>query len=137
MRASKGEQVAGGMPEKVLIVEDEFMLAHMLEDMIQSLGVADVSHAATLADAQGLVDAHEFDFAFLDINLGDEDSMPLARELQKRDIRFVFASGYDSKYDGEGISAPLLRKPLALEEIRAALTFDRPDEASERIGRIG
>lgn len=137
MRASGGEQMAAEMPAKVLIVEDEYMLAHMLEEMIQSLGVDEVSHAATLADAQGLVEAHEFDFAFLDINLGEENSIPLARELHARNIRFVFASGYDSKYDGEGISAPLLRKPLALEEIRAALTSDRPDDTTERIGRIG
>lgn len=137
MRASGGEQMAARMPAKVLIVEDEYMLAHMLEEMIQSLGVDEVSHAATLADARGLVDAHEFDFAFLDINLGEENSIPLAHELRARNIRFVFASGYDSKYDGEGISAPLLRKPLALEEIRAALISDRPDDITERIGRIG
>ncbi|MEM8695064.1 MAG: response regulator [Pseudomonadota bacterium] len=129
--------MSGALPEKILIVEDEYMLAHMLQEMIESLGVADISHAATLADAHELVDAYDFDFAFLDINLGDENSMPLARELQAREIRFVFASGYDSKYDGEGVSAPLLRKPLALEEIRTALMHDRPDESSERIGRIG
>ncbi|QLC25987.1 response regulator [Parasphingopyxis algicola] len=125
------------MPEKVLIVEDEHMLAYVLQNMIESLGVPEVSHAATLADAQNLVDEQQFDFAFLDINLGKESSIPLAHELDRRNVRFVFASGYDSQYEAEGLSAPLLRKPLGLEEIRAALTSDRPDETVERIGRIG
>lgn len=128
--------MSDNLPEKILIVEDEHMLAFMLEDMIHSLGISDTSHAATLGDAQDLVDAHDFDFAFLDINLGEENSISLAQELDRRNIRFVFASGYDSTYDAAGITAPLLRKPLVLEEIRKALTHDWPDEDSERIGRI-
>ncbi|MGJ8535522.1 MAG: response regulator [Parasphingopyxis sp.] len=134
---STGGTMREKMPEKILIVEDEHMLAFMLEDMIQSLCNCDVSHASTLADARGLVDSQDFDFAFLDINLGEENSLPLARELHERNIRFVFASGYDSKYDAKNITAPLLRKPLGLEEIRTALLEDRPDETSDRIGRIG
>jgi DNA-binding response OmpR family regulator len=129
--------VPNNVPEKVLIVEDEHMLASVLQDMVESLGVPEVSHAATLADARGLVDEQDFDFAILDINLGEENSIPLAHELHRRNIRFVFASGYDSQYDAEGISAPLLRKPLGLEEIRVAMTDDRPDEKIDRIGRIG
>jgi CheY-like chemotaxis protein len=125
------------LPGKVLIVEDEYMLAVILQDMVESLGVPKVSHAATLDDALDMVEHDEFDFAFLDINLGEENSFPVARELVQRKIRFVFASGYDSNYDSEGISAPLLRKPLGLEEIRAVLTSDNPDEEIDRIGRIG
>ena len=125
------------MPEKILIVEDEYMLAFMLEDIIKSLGTADVSHAATLADARGLVDSQDFDFAFLDINLGDEDSFPIAQQLRDRNIRFVFASGYDSKYDANNITAPLLRKPLRIEEIRAVLTQELSDDSAERIAQIG
>jgi DNA-binding response OmpR family regulator len=134
---STGGAMNAKMPEKILIVEDEHMLAFMLEDMLQSLCSCDVSHASTLADARGLVESQAFDFAFLDINLGKEDSLPLAKELHERNIRFVFASGYDSKYDSKSITAPLLRKPLGIDEIRSALSQDRPDDAAERIGRIG
>lgn len=129
--------MSGDMPDKILIVEDEHMLAFMLEDMIQSLGHCDIRHASTLSAAQGLVASQDFDFAFLDINLGDENSLPLAQELQDRNIRFVFASGYDSRYDAKSITAPLLRKPLRIEDVKAALSHDRPDDHVEGIGRIG
>ncbi|MBC2776691.1 response regulator [Parasphingopyxis marina] len=125
------------LPEKVLIVEDEFMLAVMLQDILETLGVRQVSHAATLADALDLVAREPFDFAFLDINLGKENSIPVARALADRDIRFVFASGYDAKFVAEGISAPLLRKPLGLDEIRTVLTASDFDTQSGRISRIG
>lgn len=125
------------MPANVLIVEDEHMLAYVLQDMVESLGVLSVSHAATLADALDLVARNEFDFAFLDINLGKENSIPVARQLGERNVPYVFASGYDSKYDAEGLTAPLLRKPIGIEEIKAALTSRRPDAGNEHIGRIG
>jgi DNA-binding response OmpR family regulator len=124
-------------PENVLIVEDEFMLAVMLQDMVETLGVPRVSHAATLADALDLVAQESFDFAFLDINLGKENSIPVARVLAERDTRFVFASGYDAKFDSEGVSAPLLRKPLGIDEIRAVLTASDFGTQSGRISRIG
>lgn len=134
---SNRKMMRSQMPEKILIVEDEYMLAFMLEDMLRSLCDCDVSHAATLADARRLVGSQDFDFAFLDINLGKETSLPLAEELHERNIRFVFASGYDAKYDANSITAPLLRKPLALDGIRAALMQDQGDDATGLIDRIG
>ena len=124
------------MPGKVLIVEDEHMIAFMLQEMIESLG-PEVEHAANLADARRLVAEGEIDFAFLDINLGEEDSLPFAKELDDLDVRYVFASGYDSKYEASDVSAPLLRKPLRIEQIKAAFASDRPEEVEAQIGRIG
>ncbi len=124
------------LPGKVLVVEDEHMIAYMLQDMIESLG-PEVEHAATLADARRLLADSDFDFAFLDINLGEENTLSLARELENRGINYVFASGYDSKYEASDVSAPLLRKPLGIEEIKAAFSGDRTSAKMARIGRIG
>lgn len=124
------------IPGRVLIVEDEHMIAFMVEDMIRECGVPDVHHAACLIDALALLDEHEFDFAFLDINLGEENSLPVARRLSKRGIPFVFASGYDMHYDTGGIAAPLLRKPVTMGDIRNAL-IESMSGYEGRIARIG
>lgn len=125
------------IPENVLIVEDEFMLAVVLQDMMEALGVSNVSHAATIDEALALIERGSFEFALLDINLGTDNSLPVARELVRRDIRFVFASGYDAKFDTGGISAPLIRKPLGLDDIRAVLSGDCGLAGTGRIGRTG
>lgn len=125
------------IPQSVLIVEDEHLLAIMLQDMVESLGVAGVRHAATLDEGLKAVEISDFDFAFLDINLGEENSLPIARLLEDRNIPFVFASGYDSNYDAQGISAPLLRKPLGIEDIKRALTRPQYNRYLEAAGRIG
>ena len=111
--------------QHVLLVEDEFLIRMMIEEMLANLGCRSVSTAATITRALALLEAQPFDLALLDVNLRGEMSFPVADELVARGVPFAFSTGYDehslsSRYPG----CPVLRKPfrdLKLQEILATL----------------
>lgn len=80
-------------PHHVLIVEDEMMLAMMVEDVLSAEGYS-VTTAASHAAALAAIDKCDMDVAVLDINLGSHSALPLADELVNRGVPVVFASGY-------------------------------------------
>src|SRR3954469_6352728 len=82
---------------RVLVVEDEMMVAMYVEDLLTDLGFEVAAVATGLEQALPLARNGEFDFAVLDINLAGQLSFPVADELRKRGIPFLFASGYGSK----------------------------------------
>ena len=81
---------------KVLIVEDSYLLALTLEDMLADAGAHVVAIAPSVAVALQAIERHTIDLACLDINLGSETSFPIADALAMRGIPFVFVSAYDS-----------------------------------------
>lgn len=78
---------------RVLLVEDESLVAMLGEDVLTEAGCS-VTVAMRLSDALHAVDQGELDVAILDVNLGNETSYPVAERLTQRDIPFVFATGY-------------------------------------------
>ena len=104
---------------RVLVVEDEPVVAMCLEDILETLGCVTVGPASRLAEGLALAEREELGAAILDINLGGERSTPIAEALQRRGVPFVFASGYGSA--PEGFDAPLLGKPYRDSDIDAAL----------------
>ena len=105
---------------RVLIVEDEPIVAMCLEDMLESLGCVPVGPASRLCDGLALAQAGGFDAAILDINLGGERSIGIADALRGRGVPFAFASGYGSAPEGyEG--HPLLEKPYREAQVMALL----------------
>jgi CheY-like chemotaxis protein len=117
---------------RVLVVEDEMLVAMMLEGMLRDLG-CHVLKAARVAKAVGLVVSEAIDFAILDVNLAGEPSYQVADELRLRSIPFVFASGYDPgslRADFHDIA--VLRKPYMQHEVRHAVT-----EAIRSLRQIG
>lgn len=108
--------------KRILIVEDETLVAFYLEDMLLEMGHTIVGPAVRLADAVVLARDGEIDFAILDMNLAGTPSLPVADILRARGILFVFATGYGP----EGIAAsfgtePTLRKPYTLEALERAV----------------
>ncbi len=82
---------------RVLVVEDEYMIAINLADALERYGVQVVGPAASVADALGLMAAEPtLHAAVLDINLGAETAYPVADELIGRGVPFVFATGYSA-----------------------------------------
>ncbi|EQB06414.1 hypothetical protein L288_11220 [Sphingobium quisquiliarum P25] len=80
---------------RVLLVEDEFLVAMHIEDMLVDLGYKVVGPVSRLEDALKLVHSGEpIDAALLDVNLAGERSWPVARALRDRGIPFLFATGY-------------------------------------------
>jgi CheY-like chemotaxis protein len=108
---------------KVLIVEDEGLVALMIEDVLQDLGCDVVASVAGLKEACSVAATAELDLAVLDINLGGERSFPVAKILRERGVPFMFSTGYGtSGLPSEFSGCPVLGKPFspkALEETLA------------------
>jgi len=105
---------------RVLVVEDEPVVAMCLEDILESLGCETVGPAGRLADGLALLDHAQFGAAILDINLAGERSTPIAEELRRRGVPFAFASGYGAVPEGFE-RWPLIAKPYREGDIDAAL----------------
>jgi DNA-binding response OmpR family regulator len=107
---------------RVLIVEDEALIAMMAEDMIDSLGCVVVGLAASVADAQTALVDTTFDVAILDVNLNGNTSMSLAAVLKQRGTPFAFTTGYGADgIDPEHRDMPVLTKPYSIAALEAAL----------------
>lgn len=108
--------------KRVLIVEDEALLAMQLEDLLVDLGHEVVGLATRIGIAIELARESRIDFAILDINVGGTTSFPVADILHQRGIRFVFATGYgvDGLMDGYR-DATVLQKPYAREDLERAI----------------
>lgn len=80
---------------RVLVVEDEALVAMMIEDILLDAGCHVVGPVAGAADALKLIDETPIDAATLDINLGGENVFPVAQVLADRGVAFILLSGYD------------------------------------------
>ena len=80
--------------KRILVVEDEALIAAMLEDMLHELGATVVGPALTIKSAIALARADEIDAAVLDVNIRSERVDPVADILRNWRIPVVFASGY-------------------------------------------
>lgn len=106
----------------ILIVEDEMLLALMLEDLLLDTGYR-VVHAEKLSHAFELVEREHFDVAILDINLEGAEVFPLAARLRELRIPFVFASASDiSRIGPEFRHYPLIAKPYTIGQVEQSLT---------------
>lgn len=81
---------------RILVVEDEYYLASDLEKVLRENGAKVIGPVGDLSEAMSLIDHHRFDVAIIDINLHDELAYPLADELGRRGIPYVFATGYSA-----------------------------------------
>lgn len=105
-----------------LIVEDEAIVALLVEDMLTELGCAQIWTAANLADATAVAAKRKPDIVILDVNLAGTPSFPLAEKLAELDIPFVFTTGYaadglPAKWAGQ----PVIQKPFAAEALGQAI----------------
>ena len=113
--------------KRVFVVEDEGMIAMLLEDYLEEIGCIVAATAATLDDALVKAAVVEADIAILDINLAGRSSFEVADLLSRRDIPFVFVTGYGAAAAAWTKAAPILTKPFALFELAEVLgeTLDR------------
>lgn len=107
---------------RVLVVEDEMLVAMNIEDMLLDLGHEVAGLASRLEPALSLASEGRFDLAMLDVNLAGQPSFPVADILIARGIPFLFATGYGAKgiapaYRGH----PVLQKPFRERDLGEAL----------------
>lgn len=107
---------------RVLVVEDEAMIAMLIEDMLTELGCAIIGPASNVRQAFAAIEQETFEAAILDVNLNGERTLPVAEELRARNLPFLFATGYgapgiDAGFRGEA----MLTKPFTQSELERAL----------------
>jgi CheY-like chemotaxis protein len=120
-----------GMPNDVLIVEDDPIIALGLEDTILGFGVKTVRTAASVARALEMIADRAPDFALLDVGLVREKSFAIAERLEALQVPFVFVTGYgaDGGFPAAFAHRPRLPKPCSTDALKAVLKR-RPDDAA-------
>lgn len=107
---------------RILVVEDESMVAMWIEDTLAELGCEVAGTASELEDAKALAASLVLDAAVLDVNLNGMRTFPVAEVLMAKRVPFVFSTGYDALGIPEGFrSAPVLAKPFRRADLEAAL----------------
>lgn len=108
---------------RLLVVEDEYLLALYMTDLLEEWGATVIGPAARVEDALALIDASDaMDGALLDVNLAGEAVFPVADRLLARNVPFAFASGYDP-----GLMPPrfadvdVFQKPIDAAALRNAV----------------
>jgi CheY-like chemotaxis protein len=108
--------------QRVLIVEDEGIVAMVVEDYLEDLGCTVVAIAARLEEGEEAARCKVIDVAILDINLAGKVSYPIAAILRGRGIPFLFATGYGAAGLPVGLrGVPVLAKPFRISDLASAL----------------
>ncbi len=105
----------------ILIVEDEPMIAMMLDDLLTDLGCRVVGPALSLVQAQTLLETSKCDAAIVDLNLNGTMSHPLIEKLIAQGVRVVVATGYGSNASDLPTGCRVLAKPYTIQHVEQAL----------------
>ena len=107
---------------RIFIVEDEFLIRMLLEDMLGDLGHAVAGSVGSIDEAQALASTVDCDCAMLDVNLDGQQVYPVADILSARGLPFAFVTGYgdDGLMDGYR-HCPTLQKPFQVEDLRRTI----------------
>ena len=119
---------------RVLLVEDEVLIACMLQDMLTDLGCSVVGPAARVDEALALIETNAIDAAMLDVNLNGELSYPIADALVARGVPFLFSTGYERDRVQDGYRGyTILQKPFHGSELaRALISIVNPEPQTIR-----
>lgn len=108
---------------KILVVEDDALIAMELEERLQELGYEVLGPAATLEAAEQVLAGARPDLALLDANLGGVSSVPIGVKLHGMGVPLAFCTGYDQIKNAppELANAPILTKPISDADLVAGL----------------
>lgn len=108
--------------KRILIVEDEAIIAAFVEDMLEELGATVVGPAFSVAQALKLAESATLDAALLDVNVRGESIVPVRDILRGRRVPLVFATGYGAERSREVTEgAAVVDKPYSKDRIAKAL----------------
>ncbi len=106
--------------KRVLVVEDEPLVAMLVEDLLEDFGCTTVASVGTAGEAEHLARDIVIDFALLDVNLGGEMSFGVADVLNLRGVPFAFLTGYGV----QGVRADLRETLIIHKPINPSLLQD-------------
>jgi CheY-like chemotaxis protein len=107
---------------RVLVVEDEALIAVLAEDMLIDLGATVIGPASSVAQGLDLAEREMIDAAVLDVNLRSETIEPIVERLNTLQIPFLFATGYGETSLSKAAGAPVIEKPYTREALAKALS---------------
>lgn len=112
-----------GAARRILIVEDEYLIAGSISMMLEDLGYAIVGPVPTVPEAMKAIASEELDAVLLDANLRGASSAPIAVELAARGIPFVVVTGYGELMLSASAlqAAPRVNKPFTSTDLATAL----------------
>jgi len=106
----------------ILVVEDEPLIAMMLEDFLETLGHRVHATCDNVENAMAETEKGGFDLAILDVNLNGETAWPVARALRDKQIPFVIATGgHVESPPSEFKDVPIIEKPYTVDRVTPAL----------------
>jgi CheY-like chemotaxis protein len=122
MNSPAKNAASGSAKRRILVVEDEFLIRMLLEDMLTDLGYDLAGVAGRVDEATEMAKTTDCDLAILDVNLDGHEVFPVADLLAQRGTPFIFVTGYG----GRGLPEPyrdhpMLQKPFQLEELSKTL----------------
>lgn len=119
-------------PQRILVVEDEYLLAYDLRRDLEAADAQVLGPVATVAGALRLLDGASLpDAAVLDVNLGGDKVFPLARTLRSRGVPFVFVTGFEAwALPREFADVPCYEKPVQMGQVFLALGLPQPANLS-------
>ncbi|MCE0503856.1 GAF domain-containing protein [Roseivivax sp. GX 12232] len=114
---------AAALSGAALVVEDSMIVAMDAGDILAEFGATQVETAGTVKDALAIIAGTELQVALLDVNLGAEQSLPVAEKLAEMGVPFVLTTGYGDSAALEDSYPPceVVQKPFSNETIAAAL----------------
>ena len=108
---------------RVLVIEDESLVAMLLETILEDMGCTPVGPASNVDEGEAIArDTVDLDAALLDVNLAGRQVFPVAAVLKARGVPFVFSTGYgESGLPDEWRGNPTIQKPFTEAAVRDAL----------------
>lgn len=115
---------------RVLVVEDEALVAMMIADILEDLGFEVIGPAASVSRALALIESEGPEVAVLDVNLGGEKVYPVAEALRSRAVPYLFLTGYGAAgVDPDFATVRILQKPVREAVLARAVTEVLPDRS--------
>jgi DNA-binding response OmpR family regulator len=107
---------------RILLVEDDALIAMLVADQCEVLGYGEPLHAATVADALAAVEREDVAAALLDVHLGDDPVWPVADALMAAAIPFVMMTGGGGTLPPQHVHVPTLTKPFRIAQLDSVLS---------------
>lgn len=107
--------------KRILVVEDEVLVAAMLKDILEDLGAVVVGPALTLSTALAMAETEQIWGAILDVNLRGVRIDPVTGILTRRNIPFALATGYSGPILAAWPDVPVIAKPYSAQEVESVL----------------
>src|SRR5215467_4307978 len=108
---------------RVLVVEDEYLVAVLIEKILESAGCIVMGPVARVPEALDAVNDDDYDAAVLDVNLAGERINPVADALSERDVPFMFVTGYGANaLPSEYAERPRVCKPFRMADLLCTLS---------------